>query len=204
MPREKLPAGRGFPTVQEIASNPNPVRIVAGVKPRKPAKVVLALDLSTSCIGWAVGQEPRIVNYGKFVFTTDRDFGERMVAFKEYLLGILDTYKPERVLVEKPISRHGKTTALHNQLLGIVRLIAIEYLNFEIEDHHLVSARTVKSVLEVKAGDDHNHNKRIMVEYVNKSLGLRLQYHENSKLQTDDDIADAIAILLHLWKRRQT
>lgn len=200
--RERLPAGRGFPTAQEIESNPNPVRIIAGVKPRKPAAIILALDLSTSCIGWAVGQEPRLVNYGKFVFTDDREFGERMVAFKSYLLTVFKTYGPDRVIVEKPISRHGKTTALHNQLLGIVRLIAIESLEYEIEDRHLVSPRTVKGILGVKAGDDHNHNKRIMVEYVNETLGLKLQYHDNSKLQTEDDIADAIAIILAIWKRK--
>lgn len=125
-----------------------------------------------------------------------------MVAFKSYLLTVFKTYGPDRVIVEKPISRHGKTTALHNQLLGIVRLIAIESLEYEIEDRHLVSPRTVKGILGVKAGDDHNHNKRIMVEYVNETLGLKLQYHDNSKLQTEDDIADAIAIILAIWKRK--
>jgi Holliday junction resolvasome RuvABC endonuclease subunit len=199
--REKLPAGRGFPTAQEIESNPNPVRIVAGVKPKRAAQVVLSLDLSTSCIGWAVGQEPHLANYGKFVFTDDREFGEKMVAFKSYLLTIFTTYKPDRVLVERPISRHGKTTALHNQLLGIVRLLCIESLDYEIEDRHLISPRLVKGILGVKAGDDHKHNKEIMVGHINKLLGLKLRYAA-SKLQTEDDVADAIAIILALWKRK--
>jgi Holliday junction resolvasome RuvABC endonuclease subunit len=202
--RERLPAGRGFPTASEITSNPNPARIVAKgkVKPAKKSQVILTLDLSTSCVGWAVGEEPRLVNYGKFVFTDDREFGEKMLAFKAYLLTIFTTYRPDRVIVEKPISRHGNTTALHNQLLGVVRLLAVEALEYEIMDRHLVSPRTVKALLEVKAGDDHNHNKKIMVEHVNKAFGLKLQFHENSKLQTEDDIADAIAILLACWTRK--
>jgi Holliday junction resolvasome RuvABC endonuclease subunit len=207
MSRKRLPAARGFPSIQEIRGNQHPVRVkVKGKTPtgraarRKP--VTLCLDLSSSCIGWCVGQEPAIINFGKLVFTDDREMGERLAAFAEYLSVLFETYSPDRVLVEKPVARRGATTALHNQILGVVRCLAFTHLDLNVLDRHLIPPRTVKTTLEVPAGDNHDHNKLLMVEQINRTLGLNLQFSAHSKLTSDDDTADALAILLTSWTRK--
>jgi Holliday junction resolvasome RuvABC endonuclease subunit len=186
---ERLPTLRPIPSLDEIKAKPYP-RVKKSGQP-----VCLALDLSTSCVGWALGNKKEIFQYGKFVFS-DRPIGDKLMALYSALCQLLAIFKPDRVYVERPMARRGNTTALHNQVLGIVRLATLQITGQEILDGHIISPITVKRRLGVQKGRDHDHNKLIMVNYVNNALNIKLKFHPGSKLQSQDDIADAIAILL--------
>jgi Holliday junction resolvasome RuvABC endonuclease subunit len=160
---------------------------------------VLTLDLSSTCIGWAVGTDDEVlINYGKLVLTDDRHLAEHLEALATYLRVILLTYRPTLILVERPVAL-GRTSITHNQVLGAVRLVSAQTLGLIITEADLVSPNTIKKATGVVAGRDHDHNKALMVNHVNETLGLHLQYDKHSKLKTDDDTADAIAILLARW-----
>ena len=186
---DRIATLRAIPSLADVKAKPYP-RVK---KPGQP--LCLALDLSTSCIGWALGNKKEIFQYGKFVFA-DRAMSDKIHEFHTALTELILTFQPDRVYVERPMSRAGRTTALHNQMLGIVRLVVIQVLGKELLDAHIVSAKTVKQRLGVPPGQDHDHRKKIMVNHVNRVLGLKLKFHPGSKLQSQDDIADAIAILL--------
>lgn len=186
---DRIATLRAIPSLADVKAKPYP-RVKKLGQP-----LCLALDLSTSCIGWALGNKKEIFQYGKFVFA-DRPMGDKLLAFYDALTELVKTFQPDRVYVERPMSRAGRTTALHNQVFGIVRLVVLQVMGYEMLDAFIVSAKTVKTRLGVRPGQDHDDRKKIMVNHVNRVLGLKLKFHPGSKLQSQDDIADAIAILL--------
>lgn len=188
---DRVPTLRAVPTLEAIKAHTHPARV------NQRESVTLAFDLSSSCIGWAVGTTSEVIAYGKFIFA-DRVMGAKLDALIPALLVLFETFKPKRVAAERPMAHRGPTTALHNQILGIVRLVAYQHSKLDILDVNLLSPRAIKKRLGVVKGRNHDHNKVIMVEYVNKVLGLNLKFHPNSKLQSQDDVADALAVLLAL------
>lgn len=190
----KAPAGRGFPDIAAIKANP-----IRGNKGQQKDPD-FALDLSSSCIGWACGIRPRLERFGKFVFKTTAGTGEKLVSFESYLEALLETYAPARLLVERPNPK-GNTAVRHNELLGIVRKVWFEYSELEIEDEWLLAARTVKAQMKVRPGSNHDENKIIMLNKINGLYRLGLRWDKNSKIKSDDDIADAIAVLTAFWRR---
>lgn len=190
----KNPTGQGFPSLNQIFANP-----IRGKKGQTP-KIDLALDLSTTCVGWAVGADRNLERHGKFVFKTTAGGGEKLVAFEEYLRGLLDGYTPDRLLVEKP-SAKGKTSERHNELMGIVRKVWFEKTGLELEADWIIHPRTIKTAMKVPRGNSYDANKIIMVNKINHLYGLSLRYDRNSKYKSDDDIADAIAVMTAHWRR---
>lgn len=158
--------------------------------------VVLAFDLSGSCIGWAVGIGGALINYGKYVFKTTAMPGEKLLAFAELLETLFTTYQPEILLAEKPLAR-GKTVN-HFEFLGVLRLAWRDYTGEELDKEHIISPRTVKTHLNVPRGRNHQHNKELMVKKINTLFRLNLVC-ATSKYKSDDDTADAIAVMVTYW-----
>lgn len=198
MPRYTLkappPAGEAIPALGEIRATPLATRVG-----EEAPRIDLGLDLSTTCVGWAQGADQQsIVQWGKFVFRTKAPFGERLLALEAFLRELFQATQPERLWVERPLSRHGKTTSRHYEVLGIVRKVWREVSGAEIPDEQIIAPATIKSRLKVKRGGDHQKNKEIMLRRVNELYGLRLKYDDN-KRKSDDDAADAIALLSAAW-----
>lgn len=191
----KAPAGTGYPSIAQIRANP--------IVDRKGNKRLtqLALDLSSSCVGWAVGANKKLERHGKLVFKSTAGTGEKLVSFEEYLEALIGTYWPATLLVEKPPSRMGDTTVRHAELLGITRKVWREITGSEIEKEWLIDPKVVKRVMNVKRGANHDENKKIMVNKINALYGLSFKFDKNSKIKTDDDTADAIAVLTTHWRR---
>lgn len=185
----KKAAGQSFPSVQEIRAGPFPEEIG-----HENDATVLAFDISSSCVGWALGIGPDLVSWGKFVFKSTAKIGEKLVAFEEWLSILVDTYQPDRLILEKPLSRKGNTTQRHSELIGVVRTVWRRKTGKEILPAWLISPMTIKRTMNVKRGASHSDNKRLMVHKINDMYGLKLKYHQNSKLITEDDVADAIAV----------
>lgn len=190
----KSTAGQGFPSLAAIQANP-----LVGKKGKVPLPD-LALDLSSSCVGWAIGVEKKLERYGKLVFTSGRGIGEKLVSFEEYLGGLISTYWPSRLLIERPSTR-GHTALRHMELLGIARKVWYERTRLEIDPDWIIHPRTVKSQLKVPPGANHAQNKLLMVNKINQLYSLRLKFDAHSKLKSDDDIADAIALMTAAWRR---
>jgi Holliday junction resolvasome RuvABC endonuclease subunit len=190
------PAGTGFPSVAEILGNPLPASVQQG-----RGSVELALDISSSCVGWAIGANRKAaLHYGKFVFKSTAEIGEKLVSFEEFLNALLTAFGPTRLLIEKPPARRGDTTARHFELVGIVRKVWRSRTDKEILKSWFIPPRTIKRVMNVRSGNNHTDNKKIMVNKINSLFQLSLKFHPNSSLQSDDDVADAIAVLVTYYR----
>lgn len=186
----KKPVATGIPSLEEIESS-------ASVVVDK-LHVTLSFDLSTRSVGWALGSEGELVMYGKYVFKTTANMGEKLVAFDALIQSLISTYEPTTLVLERPDPR-GKTRS-HFELLGVLRMNWSKYINAEIPKTNLIASRTVKKHLHVDPGKNHTENKRRMVEKINQMFSLQLQFDKNSAYKSDDDIADAIAVLVTSWR----
>lgn len=187
----RAPASKAFPSLEEIKSNKIPQRVG-----ESPSSVVLAFDISSTCVGWALDCDGKPVTWGKLVFKTTATMGEKLVALEEFFVTLLNTYRPNVLLVEKVLSRKASTTSRHNQLFGIILKCWFQFSATELKESWIISPRTVKRVMRVRRGIDHDQNKEIMVNKINQILGIKLKYAKNSAYDSDDDTADAIAILI--------
>lgn len=182
--------GRGA----KLPASPIPERV------GRKAAVDLGLDMSSTCIGWAVGVDRELTAWGKFIFTKGAPIGEKLQAFDAWFDGLLELYQPTRVLCEKPLARRGNVTMRHNELFGVARLALRRRFQMEILDSWFISSITVKRVMNVRRGASHAENKQIMVDAINRLYGLGLRYHRSNKQISDDDAADAIAVLTTYWR----
>jgi Holliday junction resolvasome RuvABC endonuclease subunit len=163
-------------------------------------KIELALDISSSCTGWALGVDRELLGFGKLVFKSGSDIGEKLLAFGDWADAMLVHAQPHAVYIEKPLSRRGNVTQRHAELVGILRDRWRRHAGQEIIESWIIPATTVKRVMNVKRGISHSDNKRIMVDKVNQLYGLSLCFSKGSKLQSEDDCADAIAVLTTKWR----
>jgi len=187
----KAPSATAIPSEKEILGNP----AVPVVGKENNSKRILAFDISSSCVGWAVGVNGDIRFYGRLVFKSTATVGEKLAAFEEFLFVLLKAYDPHKVIVEKTVSRRGVTTLRHAELFGVLRKVWYQHKKEEIKPSWIISAITIKKALDVKSGRDHSHNKEIMVNRINDLLNISLAC-DSSKLRSEDDVADAIAVLL--------
>lgn len=106
-------------------------------------------------------------------------------------------FDPDEIVAEKPVSRMGPTTARHYELLGVLRLLWWVHKKEGIPAENIIDVKTIKKVMGVRSGRNHDKNKEIMVDKINKLFGLNLRYQAGSsmeaKILSDDDIADSIA-----------
>lgn len=182
---------------------PSLVEIKANRVPRCKKKQTrdLGLDLSISCIGWAFGIDKDLYSWGKFIITGDASsVGAKLALIRDFFMSLLETFAPDRLFIEKPLLGRGNTTRRHLEILGLVRALWFEYKGEEVLPSWVVSPMTVKNALKVKRGHKHSRNKKIMVYAINEMYGLNLRYGSRNKLSSDDDIADAIALLTTVWR----
>lgn len=196
MSREKKPAGVGVPTIQEVVANPLVHREGEDIS----SPLILGLDLSTSCVGWALGRAGKVERTGKLVFKDKAGKGESLAVWEDFLALLLTTFTPDILLAEQPQSRAANTTKRHNEMAGIVRKVWYQIQGVEMDDSWFIHPKTIKKALKVPRGRDHDDNKIIMVNKINGLYGLHLKWHKGSKYISDDDIADAIAVLVTYWR----
>ena len=196
---KKKPVATAVPSEKEIEASAIPK--THGNKNR----IVLGLDISSSCIGWGLACDGELpagrrhlppITYGKYIFKTTAKIGEKLVAFEGFLNTLLDTYAPVVLAYEKPLSARNINNARSIELVGILKKVWREWSGTEIKKAWILTPKTIKNRLKVKRGRNHDRNKEIMVNKINHLFGLNLKYHPNSKYESDDDVADAIAVVV--------
>lgn len=190
----KKPTATSIPTFEEIKDS---------APDSFPGQVTLALDISGKCIGWAIGMEGELLLSGKYVFKGTASKAEKLYAFYELLESLYTGYEPTMLVSERPDPRAG--TRNHFEFLGVLRLFWFEKQSKDLEEKQLLGARTIKKHMHVdlaKGDNRHAKNKQLMVHKVNTLFGLDLKFDitTGSSYRNDDDIADAIAVLVTYWK----
>lgn len=164
---------------------------------------ILALDVSGSCTGWAFGLYGKLEGYGKYIQKQTGSKGKRLAQFAEWLTSLLEAKKPTIILIERPYrGRNSNVLANLSKFIAVVELCAYLTLDLGLEDSWFLDPRFIKKQMKVQKGQDYEDNKRLMVNKVNEMFGLKLKFStKKSKKLTDDDIADAIAILVAWWNQ---
>jgi|SRR6266850_5977890 len=164
---------------------------------------ILALDVSGSCTGWAFGLYGKLEDYGKYIQKQSGSKGKKLAQFADWLTSLLEAKKPTVVLIEKPYrGRNSNVLANLSKFIAVVELCAYLTLDLELEDSWFLDPRSIKHALKVQKGKDYDDNKKIMVNKINNLFGLKLKYSQKkSKKLSDDDVADAIAVLVAFWSR---
>lgn len=157
---------------------------------------VLALDTSSTCVGYSLFENGALLVYGKFVQTGKRH-GEKLTYFYTWLTGLLEQLKPDTVCFEMPFAgRHKNTFGVLMLYVAIVLLTHFEYLGYDLPPEHFIRARDVKTLNRMAKQASHEGYKADAVRLVNSLYNLTLTYDakDTTKKRTDDDIADAILI----------
>ena len=170
---------------------------------------VLALDTSSTCVGWAVFDNGSLVQHGRFV-QQGHGHGEKMTNFRLWILGMLAEFRPTHLIYEAPYrGRNGSIFGLLSKYAGVVDAAAFEFFQAELAPECVVPAKDVKRAIGApkvlpgrgkrkrKSSDEqHSQNKRVVLTMVNERFGLGLKYEKNDKTKkvSQDDEADAIAL----------
>lgn len=163
---------------------------------------ILALDISSSATGWAYGYDNKLIAYGKYITKQSGERGKRLYEFSEWIERLVKEKNPELIIIERPFrGRNSNVLAILSKFVAVAEIAAYKVLKLEIQPDHFLDPRTIKKTLKVKRGNNHDQNKRLMVNKINSIYGLKLKYNpKKSKTFNDDDEADAIAILHAWWK----
>jgi hypothetical protein len=164
---------------------------------------VLAFDISSVACGWSVFEAGTLTDSGVY-YQLGRDHGERLMHFGRFLGELFERIEPTHVAYEEPFQGRQKNAFGVLQFYIAVLLAAhFEYFEYEVPNANRITAREVKRLNNFPSGLTHAQNKALAVERVNLRYGLDLRYGgEHHKLDSDDDIADAILVNA-AWHRRE-
>lgn len=161
--------------------------------------MILSLDCSTTCIGWAVFDEDDLIDYGRLEPTvSDLEWRDRVHNLLSSLEKLILKYKPTKIYQEEvPMGGSGGVmTAIQ---LGYAQGVfsVIENIYCEIE---YIDVGTWRKNIGISEGKDQRRNaKKIKsIEKANELFGLNLPIEftkgGNYKSNGSDDISDAILI----------
>lgn len=144
--------------------------------------ILLSLDQSSHITGWAIFEDNKLVQNGKFDLKSD-DIGQRLLHYRVYLIKLINEYKPNKVVFED-IQMQGQvnnvvTYRILAEILGVTEELVAELdISYEI-----ISSNTWKSKLDIK-GKARAEQKRNASQWVLNTY--------NKKVTQDE--ADAICL----------
>ena len=164
--------------------------------------VGMGIDASTSCIGWSIFINDRLVNHGKITAQKDGDekkeWRERIQVLIPNLQAIINKYHPSKMIVED-------VPLINKQMITLVQLGAVQGMllsicelnNIQIEFIHV---NTWRKNIGISDGDKDRDNKKIRsIEKANELFGLELpcvftKFGNYNPQKSADDEADAILV----------
>lgn len=161
---------------------------------------LLALDVSSVCVGWAVFDGATLTAHGRYI-QVGPGHGERLANYATWLTAMLAEWAPHHLAYEAPYAgRRRFTYGVLMMYAAVALLVHVNHFGVEMPDENRVAAHLVKKRLRVRKGKSHEENKRIVLLEINRLYGLSLKYKANDKTKkvTQDDEADAIAVG-HVW-----
>lgn len=154
--------------------------------------VLLSLDQSSKCSGYAVFVDEKLLTYGKFTFT-DQDIDARLVKIRNKIKELIDQYKPNHVIYEDIQQQNNVANNIQTfKVLAEVYGIISELLEELAIPHSTVISTSWKSTLGIK-GRTRQEQKQNAQQHVVDTYGI----------QVTQDIADAICIGEHYLKQNQ-
>src|SRR5574344_1112373 len=162
--------------------------------------MIMSLDMSTTCIGWAIFDKDNLVECGKLIPTVkELEWRDRIQNFIPQLHNLMKKYMPTKVYAENVPLVHNKAMLTLVQL-GAVQgaLIGLCYShNVEVEFIQVATWRSNLGLLDEKKHRDELKVKSF--ELANKLFNLNLncvftKSGNYNGIKSDDDISDAILV----------
>ena len=161
--------------------------------------MILSLDASTTCIGWAIFEEDNLIKYGRIEPTEKGlDWRDRVHNLLPQLEKLILEYKPTEIYQEDvPMGGAGGTMVIAqlNYLQGVLSVIERLYSNIQY-----INVGTWRKNIGINDGKDQRRNtKKIKsIEKANElfNLNLPLEFTKsgNYKENGSDDISDSILL----------
>lgn len=161
-------------------------------------EVTIGFDISSVCVGYAIFKGLELEEYGKYI-QIGKQHGEKLKNFSLWLDAMLSKYKPEHVVIELPHGGgRGVAFTVLTMYVAMVYASHFRVLGRELNISHCLYPSAIKSNLGVMPAKNHDQNKEVMVAFINNlfRLSLRCNPTDKTKKTTDDDIADAIALVV--------
>lgn len=162
--------------------------------------IAIGLDLSTSCFGWSVWDDDKLVDYGKLKPLIDKlEWRDRVINLSSQLREIFKKNRPECVCIEDvPLfDKRGKEILVQ---LGFVQGSAFTLCDdFNIKPE-FIPVGTWRKDIGISTGEKDRDSKKIAsLNKANELFGLNLNiaYTKSGKYsgeRSDDDISDAILV----------
>ena len=135
--------------------------------------MLLALDISTSCTGYCLFDEDKLVDIGSINLGKHKGLYEKAAYVKNKIIELDDQYHIDKVAVEenlqafRPGLSSAKTLMTLAQFNGVVRWICHERLEVDVEAINVNSAR--KNVgLKIDRKNKEKNTKQQVLEWVSK------------------------------------
>lgn len=147
------------------------------------SKILIALDESTTCTGYAVFDDSELIEHGTFSFKS-KDVLERVSLIMEEIENLIDTYKPDNMIIEDVQITMNAATA--KSLLGLQFMIEVyaHRNNISCETYRTTKWRKILGLSNSRALD-RKAKKQETIDYVKDKYGIEI---------LKDDESDAIAI----------
>lgn len=147
------------------------------------SKILIALDESTACTGYAVFDDSELIEHGTFSFKS-KDVLERVSLIMEEIENLIDTYKPDNMIIEDVQITMNAATA--KSLLGLQFMIEVyaHRNNIFCETYRTTRWRKILGLSNSRALD-RKAKKQETIDYVKDKYGIEI---------LKDDESDAIAI----------
>jgi len=158
--------------------------------------ILLAYDVSSSCVGWAEFRDGKPERFGKFVpeGVTHQEKLAHLARTLEGAIGATPVGARTDVIFEEPYlgrNRHAYVLMLYHgaALATAVNLLGTEHV-------HVMGPRAVKRALALPKKASYEQRKRQAVREANRLFGLHLRYkpRDPRKTVSDDDTADALLL----------
>lgn len=151
---------------------------------------LLALDQSARVTGWAIFQDGKLLEYGKFEFTSDIPIAKRLFKIRTKVKELIDNYGIEELVLEdiqlqNNVVNNVQTFKSLAEVFGIITELC-EEINLPWS---AVLASSWKHTLGIK-GADRAAQKRNAQQYIVDTYGIK----------PIQDICDAICIGVHKIK----
>ncbi len=147
------------------------------------SKILIALDESTTCTGYAVFDNSELIEHGIFSFKS-KDVLERVSLIMEEIENLINTYKPNNIVIEDVQITMNAATA--KSLLGLQFMIEVyaHRNNISCETYRTTKWRKILGLSNSRSLD-RKAKKQETIDYVKDKYGIDV---------LKDDESDAIAI----------
>ena len=147
------------------------------------SKILIALDESTTCTGYAVFANGELIKHGIFSFKS-KDVLERVSLIMEEIENLINTYKPNNMVIEDVQITMNAATA--KSLLGLQFMIEVyaHRNNISCETYRTTKWRKILGLSNSRSLD-RKAKKQETIDYLKDKYGIDV---------LKDDESDAIAI----------